>query len=78
MCVCIIVERIRLTLLAHFEQTTLPAQAVGASLVTLMQGDKIPEPWLQWTLVISVWLAVLSTIYSGLGYVFAAMKYIRD
>ena len=52
--------------------------AVCASLVALMQqGDTLP-PWLEWTLVISVWLAVLSTIYSGLGYVFAAMKYIRD
>ncbi|HZN32682.1 MAG TPA: CDP-diacylglycerol--glycerol-3-phosphate 3-phosphatidyltransferase [Pirellulaceae bacterium] len=29
-------------------------------------------PWLSWTLTISVWLAVISTVYSGLEYVFAA------
>jgi CDP-diacylglycerol---glycerol-3-phosphate 3-phosphatidyltransferase len=36
-----------------------------------------PPTWLAVALVISVWLAVLSTIYSGVGYVLAAAKYFR-
>lgn len=44
--------------LRHFQQ----AGAADASL---------PQ-WLYWTLHVSVWLAVISTVYSGLEYVFAA------
>jgi CDP-diacylglycerol--glycerol-3-phosphate 3-phosphatidyltransferase len=33
-------------------------------------------PWLLWSLVVSVWLAVASTVYSGIGYVIAAAKYL--
>jgi CDP-diacylglycerol---glycerol-3-phosphate 3-phosphatidyltransferase len=52
--------------------------AVVASLLALHFGaDKIPD-WLEWTLLISVWLAVLSTIYSGSIYVFAAAKKLRE
>ena len=54
--------------------------AAGASLVALMyfardSTAKLP-PWLFWTMVVSVWLAVLSTIYSGVEYIFAAGKYV--
>lgn len=54
--------------------------AAGASLVALMHFARDPEavlpPWLFWTMSISAWVAVLSTIYSGVGYVFAASKYL--
>jgi CDP-diacylglycerol---glycerol-3-phosphate 3-phosphatidyltransferase len=55
--------------------------AAGASLVALMYfardpGDRLPA-WIFWTMLVSVWLAVLSTIYSGAGYVLAAAKYLR-
>lgn len=51
--------------------------AAVASLVALrhyqLAGPSATLPdWLFWTLHISVWLAVISTIYSGLEYVFAA------
>ena len=57
--------------------------AVGASLVVLMKmqgGAKVSaeeNAWLFWTLHISAWLAVLSTIYSGLEYVFIAARTLR-
>jgi CDP-diacylglycerol--glycerol-3-phosphate 3-phosphatidyltransferase len=57
--------------------------AVGASLVVLMtlkNGAIVStehNAWLFWTLHISAWLAVLSTIYSGLEYVFLAAKTLR-
>jgi CDP-diacylglycerol--glycerol-3-phosphate 3-phosphatidyltransferase len=35
----------------------------------------VPD-WLLWTLVVFVWLAVVSTIYSGLEYVVVAARYI--
>ena len=55
----------------------LQCVAVVASLVVLTcQNGDIPS-WLHWTLAISVWAAVLSTIYSGVGYVVAAAKYFR-
>ena len=57
--------------------------AVGVSLVVLMylqSGSKVSandNSWLFWTLHISAWLAVLSTIYSGLEYVFIAARTLR-
>lgn len=61
--------------------------AVGASLVVLMklQGGKTAaelfsrgeNQWLFWTLHVCVWLAVISTVYSGLEYVFVAAKSLR-
>jgi CDP-diacylglycerol--glycerol-3-phosphate 3-phosphatidyltransferase len=57
--------------------------AVGASLVMLMylkSGSRVSaeeNSWLFWTLHISAWLAVLSTIYSGLEYVFIAARTLR-
>ncbi len=47
--------------------------AVVASLVVLQQGAMRPD-WVAWALVISVWLAVISTVYSGGIYVVAAAR----
>jgi CDP-diacylglycerol---glycerol-3-phosphate 3-phosphatidyltransferase len=57
--------------------------AAGTSLVALMKvagSEKVSmqeNAWLFWTLHISVWLAVLSTVYSGLEYVFLAARTLR-
>lgn len=58
--------------------------AVAASLVMLRHLAASPTNsvanaplWLYWTLQISVWLAIVSTVYSGLEYVFAAAKALR-
>jgi CDP-diacylglycerol---glycerol-3-phosphate 3-phosphatidyltransferase len=48
--------------------------AVGAALVALMDSDGELPAWLAWTLFLSVWLAVISTVYSGVGYVVAALR----
>lgn len=54
--------------------------AVVASLAALRHYQQASDPptplptWLYWTLHISVWLAVISTVYSGLEYVVAAAK----
>jgi CDP-diacylglycerol--glycerol-3-phosphate 3-phosphatidyltransferase len=53
--------------------------ATVASLLALrhyqLAGSAAPLPeWLYWTLHISVWLAVISTVYSGLEYVVAASR----
>lgn len=54
--------------------------AVVASLLTLQHfhsttTSALPLPvWLYWTLHISVWLAVISTVYSGLEYIVAAAR----
>lgn len=47
--------------------------AAVASLLALSFGDQTP-PWLQMSLLVLVWLAVISTIHSGAGYVWQAMK----
>jgi CDP-diacylglycerol--glycerol-3-phosphate 3-phosphatidyltransferase len=52
--------------------------AIIASLVMLMYGADGAPDWLHWALPALVWLAVLSTIYSGLEYVFVATKYLLD
>ena len=51
--------------------------AVGLSLFALMHAVDDRPDWLQWSLLVSVWIAVLSTIYSGIGYLLAAAKYFR-
>jgi CDP-diacylglycerol--glycerol-3-phosphate 3-phosphatidyltransferase len=51
--------------------------AVVASLVALeylRRGISPLPPWLSWTLLISVWLAIFSTVYSGLVYIWAAAR----
>ena len=51
--------------------------AVVASLLVLTYAtDAVPQ-WLRITLLISVWVAVLSTVYSGVGYVSAAARFFR-
>jgi CDP-diacylglycerol--glycerol-3-phosphate 3-phosphatidyltransferase len=53
--------------------------AVVASLLALKFGtvEGGAPTWLPWALAITVWLAVLSTIQSGLDYIFAAAKFFR-
>jgi CDP-diacylglycerol--glycerol-3-phosphate 3-phosphatidyltransferase len=61
--------------------------AVVASLIALQYWQQVLLPsgvkpgstefvpaWLYWTLHVSVWLAVISTVYSGLEYVVAAAR----
>ena len=47
--------------------------ATVVSLIVLDYEEPRPD-WLVWTLNISVWVAVLSTVYSGAIYVFAAAR----
>ena len=54
--------------------------AVGACLVGLAlhaNAEEIPV-WLHWTIVISVWLSVFSTLHSGWLYVQAASDFIKS
>ncbi len=58
--------------------------AVVVSLIVLMETTREPANWFAWTLPvaqkllpIAVWVSIISTIYSGVGYVFAAAKYFR-
>ena len=57
--------------------TPTPAPAYGPfwSLLPVEVWGR-PE-WLVWTLGGAVWLAVLSTVYSGVGYIFAAVRMLR-
>jgi hypothetical protein len=56
--------------------------AVVASLLALTHWQAAPPgsssialpAWLFWALQVSVWLAIISTIYSGLEYVVAAAR----
>lgn len=50
--------------------------AAVASFLALLWGDNQPA-WFPWTLFAIVWVAILSTIQSGLDYVFAAAKFFR-
>lgn len=52
--------------------------AAGASLLVLSYADAAPPDWMVGTLVVSVWLAVLSTIYSGLEYVVVALRSLQQ
>ncbi|MEM7785718.1 MAG: CDP-diacylglycerol--glycerol-3-phosphate 3-phosphatidyltransferase [Planctomycetota bacterium] len=49
--------------------------AVVACLLALAKVTDKLETWLHWTIVISVWLSVASTLHSGWLYVKAAAKY---
>jgi CDP-diacylglycerol--glycerol-3-phosphate 3-phosphatidyltransferase len=57
--------------------------AVVASLAALIslqfekKGAELPT-WLYWSVVAAVWSAVVLTIYSGVGYVAAALKFLRE
>lgn len=50
--------------------------AAVASLLALSQGDAVAD-WLSVTLLASAWLAVLSTIWSGAGYVIQAIRLLQ-
>jgi len=52
--------------------------AVVVSLWVLEKGPAETADWLLWTLFGLAWLAVLSTIQSGLGYVWAATKFFKE
>ncbi|MCU0962286.1 MAG: CDP-diacylglycerol--glycerol-3-phosphate 3-phosphatidyltransferase [Pirellulaceae bacterium] len=51
--------------------------AVVASLLVLTFTPHDPPAWLSVALIVAVWLAMLSTVYSGIGYVLAAAKHFR-
>ncbi len=51
--------------------------AVVASLLVLHYQENPIPIWLSTTLVVSVWIAVLSTVYSGIGYLMAAGRFFR-
>jgi len=55
--------------------------AAVASLIALKHFHDSPTAalptWLYWTLHVSVWLAIVTTIYSGLEYVIAASRSLR-
>ena len=51
--------------------------AVVASLLTLWLGSNRPT-WLPPTVLVPAWVAILSTVQSGLDYVFAAAKFFRQ
>lgn len=54
--------------------------AAGAGLLLLhfaMTEAGVPQ-WLYWTLVVSTWVAVLSTLQSGMEYIFKAISMVRE
>ncbi len=53
----------------------LQCVAAGACLVWLFPAH---APWIWWSLVISLWSAVALTVYSGVVYVFAAVRLLRQ
>lgn len=55
----------------------LQCVAVVASLLALTFSPQGPPTWLDVVLVVAVWLAMLSTVYSGVGYLLAARTYFR-
>ncbi len=50
--------------------------AIIASLVILQRGPETAPDWMQWVVPALVWLAIVSTIYSGVGYLVAASKHL--
>jgi CDP-diacylglycerol--glycerol-3-phosphate 3-phosphatidyltransferase len=52
--------------------------AIGVSLAVLSCGGSKAPLWMQWLLVASVWIAIISTIQSGIAYVVAAWGAIVD
>ena len=55
----------------------LQCVAIIASLVVLTYGRDESPAWMIWAVRIFVWVAVISTVQSGLGYLLAAGKYLR-
>ena len=56
--------------------------AAVASLVALRYAFQYPDDdlprWISFSLVVSVWIAIILTIYTGLEYVFIAARAMRD
>ena len=50
--------------------------AIIASLVLLEHGPETAPDWMLWVVPTLVWLAVVSTVYSGVGYLIAAGKHL--
>ena len=48
--------------------------AVVISLLVLSSDANMSGSWMHWLLVATAWLAVGSTIYSGVGYVWQAIR----
>lgn len=46
-------------------------------LIALQYSDVVLPMWMAWALPISVWLAVVSTVYSGVEYMIAAAKFFQ-
>jgi CDP-diacylglycerol--glycerol-3-phosphate 3-phosphatidyltransferase len=53
-------------------------QCVAAAVCLFYLRFPGQEAWVWWLLVISVWSAVVSTVYSGVVYVFAAVRLLRQ
>jgi CDP-diacylglycerol--glycerol-3-phosphate 3-phosphatidyltransferase len=51
--------------------------AIIASLILLRRGPLTAPEWMHWVVLSLVWIAVISTIYSGVGYCLAAGRYFR-
>jgi CDP-diacylglycerol--glycerol-3-phosphate 3-phosphatidyltransferase len=51
--------------------------AVGFSLYRLSYGSSEVHEWVMWGLTISVWCAMILTVYSGLAYVVAAIRLLK-
>lgn len=51
--------------------------AVAALWVLTYVDGQEPAAWMTWTLLISLWTAIVLTIYSGVGYVFSAVRMLR-
>ncbi len=58
----------------------LQCVAAGICLVYLdgQQASSGPSAWVRWTMITSVWAAVLATVYSGLAYVVVAARLVRS
>ncbi|MEX0866380.1 MAG: CDP-diacylglycerol--glycerol-3-phosphate 3-phosphatidyltransferase [Pirellulales bacterium] len=52
--------------------------AVAALWVLTYTGETRPADWMTWTLLISLWGAIVLTLYSGVGYVFSAVRMLRQ
>lgn len=51
--------------------------AAGAGLYFLSYRAQAAPAWVWWIMVVSTWLAVLLTLYSGLQYVYAAARLLK-
>ena len=60
----------------------LQCTAAAVSLLRLSYGagpsSPPPPEWLAWTLPVAVWAAVVLTVYSGVAYIFAAVRLLRS